>query len=94
MFEALVVAAGVGFLLGLRYRAPVLIIASPVAAVMGPAVAHLRGSSFWVLVAASMGGIVALQCGYLAGSLLNFTATRAKPRSDVDTPDGCLAAEE
>jgi hypothetical protein len=95
MLEALVVAAGVGFLLGLRYRPPTLVVASAAAAVMGPAVAHLTGSSFRIVLLASVGAVVALQCGYLGGSLLNFTVTRAaRPRSEVDTPEGCLAAKE
>ncbi|HEY7549459.1 MAG TPA: hypothetical protein VH913_08070 [Hyphomicrobiaceae bacterium] len=95
MFEALVVAAGAGFLLGLRYRPPAVVVASAAAAVMGPALAYLTGSSFRIVLLASVGAMVALQCGYLGGSLLNFSLTRTtRPRSDVDTPDGCLAAKE
>jgi hypothetical protein len=95
MLETLVVAAGVGFLLGLRYRPPTLVVASAAAAVMGPVVAHLTGSSFRIVLLASVAAVVALQCGYLGGSLLNFTVTRTpKPRSDVGTSEGCLAAKE
>jgi hypothetical protein len=86
MFEALVVAAGAGFLLGLRYRPPALVVASAAAVVIGPAVARLMGSSFWIILLAPVGTVVALQCGYLGGS--------TRPRSDVDAPDDCLAAKE
>jgi hypothetical protein len=94
MFEALVVAAGSGFLLGLRYRPPALVAASALAAVIGPIIAHLTGASLWIVLLASVGAVVALQCGYLGGSLLNFSITRSNPGSDVNTPDGCVAAKK
>jgi hypothetical protein len=80
MLEALVLAGGLGFLLGLRFRVPAVVPASAVAAVMGPLVAHLASAGVWAVVGASVGAVVALQCGYLGGLLLSFlTARRAKP---------------
>jgi hypothetical protein len=100
MLEAFVVAAGAGFLLGLRYRPPALVAASGLAALLAPAIAYLMGSSFWHVVLSSVGAVVVLQCGYVGGLLVNFSATRAEPHTDdephhdVDTPDGCLAAKK
>ena len=79
MLEALVLAGGLGFLLGLRYRVPAVVPASALAAVMGPAVAYVAGAELWVVLIASVGAVVALQCGYLGGLLLTFRAMRAKP---------------
>ena len=84
MLEALALAGGLGFLLGLRYRVPAVVPASAAAALMGPAVAYVSGSELWVVLVASAGAVVALQCGYLGGLLLTFSATRAKPGHDHD----------
>jgi hypothetical protein len=89
MLEALVLAGGLGFLLGLRYRVPAVVPASALAAVMGPAVAYVTGAELWVVLIASVGAVVALQCGYLGGLLLTFSATRAKPdhHHDLGSPE-------
>jgi hypothetical protein len=85
MLEALVLAGGLGFLLGLRYRVPAVVPASAAVAAMGPVVAYLSGAEPWLLVLTSVGAVVALQCGYLGGFLLTFlTASRAKPHHDHD----------
>jgi hypothetical protein len=85
MLEALVLAGGLGFLLGLHYRVPAVIPASAVAAVLGPAVAYLAGAEFWLVLVASVGAVVALQCGYLGGLMLtHLTAPRAKSDHDHD----------
>jgi hypothetical protein len=85
MREALVLAGGLGFLLGLRYRVPAVVPVSAVMAVMGSVVAYLSGAGPWLVVLAAVGAVTALQCGYLAGLLLTFlTAPRAKPRHDHD----------
>ncbi len=83
MLEALVLAGGLGFLLGLRYRVPAVVPASAVAAALGPVVAYLAGAGWWFVLAASAGAVVALQFGYLAGLLLSYLAApRAKPDHD------------
>jgi hypothetical protein len=94
MLEALVLAAGLGVLLGLRYRAPAVVVGSGVAALMGPAVAYVAGASFWVVVIAPVGAVVALQCGYLGGSLLTFMMPRPKPERRLDAPHGCFVAKD
>jgi hypothetical protein len=93
MLEALVLAAGLGFLLGLRYRVPIIVIASAGAAIMAPAVAYVAAASFWAVVIAPALALVALQCGYLGGLLLSFMVTRAKPNRAADAPEGYLATK-
>jgi hypothetical protein len=89
MLEALVLAGGLGFLLGLRYRVPAVVPASAMAAVMGPAAAYIAGAELWVVLVASVGAVVVLQLGYLGGMLLTFSATRAKPdhNHDLGSPE-------
>jgi hypothetical protein len=90
MLEAIVLAGGLGFLLGLRYRVPVVVPASGVAAVLGSIIAYSTGSELWMVVIASVGSVVALQVGYLGGLLLSFlTAPRAKPdhHRDLGSPE-------
>jgi hypothetical protein len=87
MLEALVLAGGLGFLLGLRYRVPAVVPASAVAVVMGPVVAYVAGAELWLVLIASVGAVVALQCGYLGGLLLAFSATHAKPDHDLGSPE-------
>jgi hypothetical protein len=84
MLEALVLAGGLGFLLGLRYRVHAVVPASAAAAVLGPVVAYLAGAELWAILVASVGAVVVLQCGYLGGLLLTFRATRTKPDHDHD----------
>jgi hypothetical protein len=84
MLEALVLAAGLGFLLALRFRVPALVAASAVAIVLGPVIAHLTGAPSWAVLSAPLVVLVALQCGYLGGLLLTYTLTRAEPRLDED----------
>src|SRR5262245_56457239 len=78
MIEALVAAAGIGFLLGLRYRIPAAIIASAVAAAAGGVVACLTGASLWGVLIAPLAAMAALQCGYLAGLLAAVGVSRAR----------------
>jgi hypothetical protein len=89
MLEALVLAGGLGFLLGMRYRVPAVVPASAMAAVMGPAAAYIAGAELWVVLVASVGAVVVLQLGYLGGMLLTFSATRAKPdhNHDLGSPE-------
>jgi hypothetical protein len=85
MLEALVLAGGLGFLLGLRYRVPVVVPASAGAVVLGAVVSYLAGSELWIVVISAVGAVVALQLGYLGGLLLSFlTAPRAKPDHNRD----------
>jgi hypothetical protein len=84
MLETLVLAGGLGFLLGLRYWVPAVVPASALAAVMGPAVAYVAGAEVWVILIASVGAVVALQLGYLGALLVTFSATRAKPDHNHD----------
>jgi hypothetical protein len=95
MLEALVLVAGLGFLIGLRYRVPAVVVASAAAVVLGPVIAHFTGASFWVVVITPLAALIVLQCGYLGGVLLTYGVSRAKPRGDEDAPDeGCLAAKD
>jgi len=94
MIEALVLATGLGFLLGLRYRAPAVVVASAAAVVMGPAIAYQAGASFWAVVLAPIGAVVALQCGYLGGLLLSFLVARTRPEREADAPGSCLATKD
>lgn len=85
MLEALVLAGGLGFLLGLRYRVTAVIPASAAAAVLTCGVGYLGGVELWVILLAAFGSVVALQVGYLGGLLLSFfTAPRANPDHDHD----------
>lgn len=82
MLETLVVAAGIGFLLGLRYRVTVVIIASAGVAVAAVAIARSAGASLWGILAALGGAIVALQCGYLGGLLMTLGAPHSRSSED------------
>jgi len=85
MLEALVLAGGLGFLLGLRYRVTAVVPASAAAAVLAPCIAYLGGAELWAVLLAAFGAVVALQLGYLGGLLLSFfTAPRAKPNHHHD----------
>ena len=81
-------------MLGLRYRAPAVVVGSAVAAVMGPGVAYIAGASFWVVAIAPAGAVVALQCGYLIGSLLAFLMPRPKAERHLGAPHGCFVAKD
>jgi hypothetical protein len=94
MLEALVVATGSGFVLGLRYRVPIVVVASAAAALLGPAVAYASGASFWTVAVAPAAAPVALQCGYLGGLLLSFMVARLKPERVMDAPASCLATKD
>jgi hypothetical protein len=95
MVETLVLAAGLGFLIGLRYRAPMLVVASAVAVVVAPAIALFSKAGPWMIVLAPLAALVALQCGYLAGLLLSYCVGRAKPGpGEVDTHDVRLVAKD
>jgi hypothetical protein len=77
MLEALITAAGLGFLLGLRYRIPAVVAASAAVAVATLTLALFRGAPLWVVLIAPMGAIVALQGGYLIALVLTHTTFRA-----------------
>jgi hypothetical protein len=80
MFEALIAAAGIGFLLGLRYRVPAAVAASAAAVVAGALVAYLKGASLWAILLLPVGAVVALQCGYLGGLLVAFGVAHNRQR--------------
>jgi hypothetical protein len=71
-------AAGLGLLLGLRFRVGAVIAASAVlvmaSAILGPLLAEW---SVWMVLSAVFGGPLALQCGYFAGLLLMCALSRA-----------------
>jgi hypothetical protein len=90
MLEALLLAGGLGFLLGLRYRVPVVVPASAGAFVLGAVVSYLAGAKLWIILVLSVGAVVVLQLGYLGGLLLSFlTAPRAEPdhNHDLGSPE-------
>jgi hypothetical protein len=93
MLQALVLAAGLGFLLGLRYRVPAVVVASAATAVMAPAVAYMAGASFWPVVLSPAAALVALQCGYLGGLALSFIVAGARPDRDAIGAERRLAAK-
>jgi hypothetical protein len=80
MFEALIAAAGIGFLLGLRYRVPAVVVASAAAAIAGALIAYLKGASLWGVLLLPVGAVVALQCGYLGGLLVAFGVAHNRQR--------------
>jgi hypothetical protein len=95
MIEALGLAAGLGFLLALRFRVPALVVASAVAVVLGPVIAHFMGAPFWAVVTAPLSALMALQCGYLGGLFLTHGMSRAaKPSSEDDAADNGLFTKE
>ncbi|MBX9589744.1 MAG: hypothetical protein K2X43_10585 [Hyphomonadaceae bacterium] len=81
MLWAYAALGGVGLLVGLRYRAPALIVASGLTTVGSFIVATLYEWSILQALAAAFGGLTALQCGYLAGLLLTCAASRLPPRT-------------
>ena len=87
MLEALITAAGLGFLLGLRYRIPAVVAASAAVAVATLALALFRGAPLWVVLLAPMGAIVALQGGYLIALVLTNTTFRASSWEDAEADD-------
>ena len=68
--------SGFGLLLGLRYRAPAVIVASAVLMLLGATICRLAGWSIWTAMAAAFSSVLALQCGYLVGLLLTCVASR------------------
>jgi hypothetical protein len=88
MLEALALAGGLGFLLGLRYRVTAVVPASAAAAMLTTGTGYLGGFELWVVVLAAFGSVVALQLGYLAGLLLSFfTASRANSDHDLGSTE-------
>jgi hypothetical protein len=88
MLEALALAGGLGFLLGLRYRVTAVVPASAVAALLTSSIGYLGGFELWVIGLAAFGSVVALQLGYLGGLLLSFfTAPRANPDRDLGSTE-------
>jgi hypothetical protein len=80
MLEALVAATGIGFLLGLRYRVPAVVVAAAAAAVAGAVIAHLQGGSLGAILLLSVGAVIALQGGYLGGLLVAFGVAHTRQR--------------
>jgi hypothetical protein len=70
MLWAFAAAASIGLVLGLRFRAPSVIVASAIVVAGGVAVAPLTGLPFWTALAAILGGLCALQGGYIVGLML------------------------
>jgi hypothetical protein len=88
MLEALALAGGLGFLLGLRYRVTAVVPASAAAAMVTSGIGYLGGSELWVVLLAAFGSVVILQLGYLGGLLLSFfTAPRANPDHDLGSTE-------
>jgi hypothetical protein len=88
MLEALALAGGLGFLLGLRYRVTAVVPASAAAAMLTSGIGYLGGSELWVVLLAAFGSVVILQLGYLGGLLLSFfTAPRANPDHDLGSTE-------
>ena len=79
-----VAAGGLGLLLGLCFRVPAVVAASAVLALASATVGPLlAGWSVWTVLAAALGGVFALQCGYFAGLLLMCAWSRAGSWSDM-----------
>jgi hypothetical protein len=77
MLWLLVGAAGLGVLLGLRFRVAAVAAASFVLVLLSVTVGQLlAGWSFWTVLSAAFGGPFALQCGYVAGLLLFYAWSR------------------
>jgi hypothetical protein len=75
----------IGLFLGLRFRAPSVIVASGIVVVGGVAVAPLTGLPFWTALAALLGALCALQSGYIVGLLLWCAISRAsRPTPGAD----------
>jgi hypothetical protein len=87
MLEALIAAAGVGFLLGLRFRVPAVVAASAVVAAATLALALFRGAPLWVALTAPIGAIVALQVGYLVALVLTHNPFRQGSWEDAEADD-------
>ena len=74
----LVAGAIIGILLGLRFKVLVLVPASVLATVV--IILSESGHELSVIVLTLIGTLVALQMGYLAGSVLRFLARSYLPR--------------
>ena len=77
MLWAFAAAASIGLVLGLRFRAPSVIVASAIVVAGGVAVAPLTGLPFWTALAGILGGLCALQGGYIVGLMLWCAVSRA-----------------
>lgn len=78
MLEALLASAGLGVLLGLRYRIPAVLVGSVAVAIAGVVLAWFIDASAWTMLTLPAGAVVALQLGYLGGLLLSHAASRAR----------------
>jgi hypothetical protein len=78
---ALVGAASLGLLLGLRWRVPAVLLASAAVAVATGAAAYLTGSAPWAALIAAIGAVAALQCGYLCGLVLAIAVAHRHGRT-------------
>jgi hypothetical protein len=67
-----------GLLLGFWFRAPALIAASGIAAVIGPAAAIRMGLEFLPAVGLTFALLAVLQVGYIAGLMLSCARSRTK----------------
>jgi hypothetical protein len=74
----LVTGVIIGILLGLRFKVLVLVPASVLATIVIIIIA--RGQELSVIALTLIGTLVALQMGYLAGSVLRFLARTYLPR--------------
>jgi hypothetical protein len=80
MLGTLATAGGIGFLLGLRYQVPAVLLASMPVAVAAVAAAVLKGASALGVLASSVGAVAVLQCGYVGGLLVAYAVSRAWQR--------------
>jgi hypothetical protein len=67
MLEALSIAGGLGFLIGLRYRVLAVAVVSAAVAAVGAVVAYDAGAPLWIILLGPLAAVVALQAGYVAG---------------------------
>lgn len=78
MLEEYAAAAGLGLLLGLRYRVAAVVAMSAALVVAVTAIGPFAGRSLWAALAAAFVAAFALQLGYLGGLLLMCAASRAR----------------
>lgn len=91
MLSALIAAAVTGVLLGLSLRAPAVLAASATIVGGGVAISPFADASALTAALATLGALVALQCGYLGGVTLSCTRSHARA-SAPRVAEGTLGA--
>ncbi|MDX8497869.1 hypothetical protein RFM99_05505 [Mesorhizobium sp. VK4C] len=79
MFWGLVAVGAIGILLGLRVRAPTLIVATAATVVVGAVAGGIGGLFDWHRLLSILLLVVTLQCAYLLGLLLGVMWRRMPP---------------